>query len=115
MARKPEQFNGQLRSLILAVLDDGPKHGYAIAREIERRSADALRFGEGAIYPCLRQLEEEGLTNSAWDTSGPGPAKKVYQLTQAGIAELDKSKKHWLAYVDSVNSVLKTRGAANAG
>lgn len=39
MARDPAR--GDVTTLILAVLVDGPLHGYAIAREVERRSADS--------------------------------------------------------------------------
>ena len=52
-----ELLKGNTPTLILAVLDEAPRHGYAIAREIERRSRDAFRLGEGSLYPTLRALE----------------------------------------------------------
>ncbi|MCX7843931.1 MAG: helix-turn-helix transcriptional regulator [Candidatus Bipolaricaulota bacterium] len=38
----------------------------------------------GALYRALRSMEEEGLVRSFWDTSGSGPARRVYALTDAG-------------------------------
>ncbi len=47
MKKQPLQISGNLLGLVLAVLQDSPLHGYGIAREIEKRSEDALSFGEG--------------------------------------------------------------------
>ena len=57
---KRDLFKGDLPILILAVLGDAPCHGYAIAREIERRSGGELGAREGALYPALRALESRG-------------------------------------------------------
>ena len=76
--------------LILAVLLDAPRHGYAIAREVERLSADALQMREGTLYPALRVLEQDGLITGAWEIQPVGPARKIYTLTEAGQAELKK-------------------------
>ena len=47
--------------LVLAVLSDGPSHGYAIAREVERRSQALFQMKEGALYPALKVLEMDEL------------------------------------------------------
>ena len=47
------------------------------------------------IYRHLRDLEENGLVASEWETEGSGPAKRVYQLTQEGGAILD----YWITYM----------------
>jgi PadR family transcriptional regulator PadR len=100
---KPES---QTTTLILAVLSDGPRHGYAIAREIERLSADALSPGEGILYPALRGLENDSLVVSEWQTFGSGPARKVYTLTEEGRAELARRTKAWDIYAQAVASIL---------
>ncbi len=91
MSKSPMQISGNLLGLVLAVLDDAPLHGYGIAREIESRSADALSFGEGTLYPALKTLERDGFVQARWDTSsGNGPARKVYEITprsEGGIRE----------------------------
>jgi PadR family transcriptional regulator PadR len=97
---------GSMKTLILAVLASGPLHGYAIAREIERRSADALKMGEGALYPALRAMEGEGLLTASWEIQANGPARKIYVLTEDGRAALEKQMQAWRAFTDAVNSVI---------
>ena len=106
MAQKSLNMSGNLIGLILAVLESAPLHGYGIAREIEKRSSEALSIGEGTLYPVLRMLEQNGLVVASWDTSGPGAARKVYQLTPAGHTELDQFRDAWRAYSRSVDQVL---------
>lgn len=101
-----ELKKGSTSLLILAVLQDSPRHGYAIAREIERRCADALKVGEGALYPALRALEREGMVESAWETQPSGPARRIYTLTDAGHAKLAASLKSWQRFSNAVNAVL---------
>jgi PadR family transcriptional regulator PadR len=104
-----ELLKGNTPTLILAVLEEKPCHGYAIAREIERRSRDALSLGEGSLYPALRALENDGLVVSAWETSNGaagGPARRVYSLTEAGLGELKKRTRSWQQFARAVDDVL---------
>ena len=101
-----ELKKGSTSLLILAVLEDSPRHGYAIAREIERRCADALKVGEGALYPALRALEREGMVESAWETQPSGPARRIYTLTDAGHTKLAASLRSWQRFSNAVNAVL---------
>ncbi len=82
-----ELAKGDLPALILAVLGAEPRHGYAIAREVERLSDGALHLREGALYPALRVLEQDGLILGAWETQEKGADRKVYALTEAGHRE----------------------------
>ena len=72
METERELLKGNTPTLVLAVLKDAPLHGYGIAREIERRSSNALRFKEGTLYPALHALEREGLIVGAWSREGGG-------------------------------------------
>jgi PadR family transcriptional regulator PadR len=108
---KRELLKGSTPSLILAVLADAPRHGYAIAREIERRTDNALSLGEGSLYPALLALEQSGLVSGAWETRAPsGPARKVYTITKAGTAELARRTRDWRAFAQSIERVLGTLG-----
>ena len=100
---------GDVPTLILAVLADAPAHGYAIARAIERESAQALQLREGSLYPALRALEQQGLIGSVWETPERGPARKVYTLTDAGRAELVRRTEDWHTYAAAVAAVLGKR------
>src|SRR5579883_3483144 len=106
MSNQRELKKGSTPTLILAVLADSPKHGYAIAREIEKRSKNALKLGEGALYPALRALEHEGLIEGNWEVQGSGPARKVYTLTDTGRSALAKQTKEWASFTDAVNNIL---------
>jgi len=101
-----ELIKGNTPTLILAVLAEGPSHGYAIAREIGRRSEDALKMGEGALYPALRALEGDEMIESRWETPGTGPARKVYALTETGRAELARRARSWQRFSAAVDAVL---------
>ncbi len=101
-----ELKKGSTPLLILAVLQDRPSHGYAIAREIERRCSDALKVGEGALYPALRALERDGQVESAWETQASGPARRIYTLTDTGAARLAASAQSWSRFSNAVNAVL---------
>ena len=78
---------GDLPALVLAVLGAGPRHGYAIAREVERLSSGALHLREGTLYPALRVLEQDGLILGTWEAQDKGADRKVYALTEAGQGE----------------------------
>ncbi len=69
--------------LILAVLRDGPRHGYQIALDVERETGGVFAFQHGTLYPILHRLEREGRIEGAWDRSG-GRRRKEYGLTKAG-------------------------------
>ncbi len=106
MRAEREQSSVNLATLILGVLSDAPRHGYAIAREIERRSEAALRPGEGALYPALRGLEGDGFIEGRWEPAAGGPARKIYALTPGGTRELQKRTHSWHQYVQAVDRVM---------
>lgn len=110
---------GDIPVLILAVLAAGTSYGYAIAREIERRSEGALSLREGSLYPALRNLENEGCIKSAWEVQPRGPARRVYRLTVKGRAQLIRRQQLWQDYVRTVESILQnsqvgTKGVSDA-
>jgi len=108
MKEERELLKGNTPTLILSVLQDAPLHGYAIARVIERRSGNALRFKEGTLYPALQGLERDGFIQSAWDTSSAGPARKVYTLTETGGTELTRRTRSWQSFVSAINTVINS-------
>ncbi|WP_196250825.1 PadR family transcriptional regulator [Cellulomonas sp. JZ18] len=72
--------------LALALLARAPSHGYALIADL--RAAGVVGANGGTVYPLLRSLEKDGLVESAWDVSGPGPARKVFRLTDLGAERL---------------------------
>jgi DNA-binding PadR family transcriptional regulator len=75
---------------VLLSLRDGPAHGYdLLARlpEVFPRAAEAP--DPGTLYRLLRSLEGDGAVVSSWDTGEPGPARRVYRITDAGREQLE--------------------------
>jgi DNA-binding PadR family transcriptional regulator len=70
---------GDVRSAVLALLDDRPMHGYEMIQELEERTGGRWTPSAGSIYPTLQLLEDEGLV-TAEEVEG----RKVYSLTEAG-------------------------------
>jgi PadR family transcriptional regulator PadR len=101
-----ELLKGNTPTLVLAVLKDGPRHGYAIAREIERRSGNALRFKEGTLYPALHALEREGLIAGEWQREAGGRDRKVYGITPGGLAALEQRARTWTEFATAIHRVI---------
>lgn len=75
--------HGRLRLYLLKLLDDGPKHGYELIRLLEERFLGLYAPSAGTIYPRLARMEAEGLV-----THTAAGGRKVYEITEAGRAEL---------------------------
>ena len=61
-----EALKGHLDLLLLAVLADGPAHGYVVIESLRQRSEGVFDLPEGTIYPALHRLESQGLLGSRW-------------------------------------------------
>ena len=84
---------GDVRSAILALLDDRPMHGYEIITELEERTGGRWRPSAGSIYPTLQLLEDEGLV-TAEEVDG----RKVHSLTDSGkeaVPERTEGQQPW--------------------
>ena len=101
-----DYLKGGLSLLILATLQDGPQHGYGLARTIEQRTENALQLREGTLYPALHALERDGLIQSAWETPPNGRERKTYTLTPSGAKKLTEWSAGWQQFVQAVGRVL---------
>jgi len=105
-AYEPELLKGNIKTIILAVLDSSSMHGYGISKEIGKRSSEALVFGEGTIYPALKALHREGFIVGEWVMPENGPAKKIYSITDKGRREFDRRKVAWGQFVRTIDRVI---------
>ncbi len=105
-----ELLKGNTATMVLAILDEGPLHGYQIAKEMQRRTDDALRLGQGVLYPILHRLEDRGLISGEWEQSVGTPSRKRYAITPAGRAELKAKRREWLAFSRAMGKVLDGGG-----
>jgi DNA-binding PadR family transcriptional regulator len=69
---------------ILVALSQGERHGYAIMREIEERTAGAFPIGAGSLYRSIKQLVDAGFITELKQKSSSHPQRRHYRITQAG-------------------------------
>jgi PadR family transcriptional regulator len=87
---------GTLDLFVLKTLETmGEMNGYRIARRIEQVSGDALKLSQGAIYPALIRLEQEGWIRAKWGISETNRKVKFYSLTKAGAKQLEAEVQKW--------------------
>jgi DNA-binding PadR family transcriptional regulator len=75
--------HGQLRLYLLSLLNEGPRHGYEVIRDLEERFNGLYSPSAGTVYPRLAKLEEEGLVERTEDGR-----KATYWITDAGRKEV---------------------------
>src|SRR5207237_1261489 len=75
---------GDLKYVILRLLEEKPRHGYEIIKELEDRFGGAYSPSPGTVYPTLTMLEDLGYAKAAQDEGG----RKVYEITAEGSAYL---------------------------
>src|SRR5689334_12065579 len=108
---RAEALKGHLDGLLLAVLEAGPAHGYAVIEALRSTSDGTFDLPTGTVYPALRRLEEAGLVDSAWSQGDGERRRRVYQLTADGRKALAAQRQDWQQFASAVTAVLK-RGAA---
>ena len=74
---------------LLLLLRERKAHGYDLLERLPEVTGED-RVDVGNLYRVLRALEEQGLVSSEWDDSLPGPAKRTYELTDAGSEALER-------------------------
>ena len=102
-------FRGDINALILGALHSGPQHGYQIVKAI-RGATSAQKLAEGQVYPYLHRLEREGAVAAEWQTDTGGPARRVYQLTESGLKQLDQHRRVWREFSQGIGSLLESKG-----
>src|SRR6266404_4884120 len=95
MSKPSDLIQGTLDLLILKTIALEQMHGWAIAKRIQQVSKEVLQVTQGALYPALHRLEQQGWVRGAWRESESGREAKFYSLTKAGRVQLDKELKQW--------------------
>jgi DNA-binding PadR family transcriptional regulator len=88
-----------VRTAVLALLAEGPRHGYQMIQEIAERSGGAWKPSPGSIYPVLSALQDEGLVD---DEKVEG--RRVFSLTDAGRAVVDERAEELAHVFDSLRA-----------
>ena len=101
-----ELIQGTLEMLVLKALARGPLHGYAIAEWIHQSSQQVLRVEEGALYPALHRMEQDGWIKGKWGTTDKNRQARFYALTASGKRQLADEEASWLKLTEGVARVL---------
>ena len=81
----PGANRGDVKYVLLDLLREGPRHGYEMIKELERRSGGLYSPSPGSVYPTLQMLEDQGLV-----TSTTVDGKRTYRLTDSGYAFVEE-------------------------
>jgi len=92
-----------LRPGILLLLRQDPAHGYTLIEDLRREGIIDKELDPAVVYRHLREMEDEGLLYSEWQTEGSGVPRRVYRLAPAGeefvrgcIANLQRTRRRLL-------------------
>jgi PadR family transcriptional regulator PadR len=99
----PQMLKGVLSMLLLLLCQERNDYGYSMVVRLQDLGFNELT--EGSVYPALSRLEARGLLEAHLQQSSSGPARKYYQLTDAGRAEMARALEAWTALVNAVAAV----------
>jgi len=100
-----EELKGHLDPLVLAILERGPAHGYAVIESLRAGSDGVFDLPEGTVYPALHRLERAGTVTSRREVIG-GRERRVYRLSKKGRSTLAERRRSWNLFSSAVNQVL---------
>jgi PadR family transcriptional regulator, regulatory protein PadR len=90
---------------VLLLLRERPAHGYELLERLPELLPDE-RVDMGNLYRVMRALEDDGIVRSEWDAEAPGPAKRIYELTDDGRDLLDRWAEALRSAQDNVGAFL---------
>lgn len=107
MSKPTDLVQGTLDLLILKTIALEPMHGWAIAQRIRQVSKEVLQVNQGALYPALHRLEQQGWIGAEWGESENNRRAKYYSLTKSGKKYLQSERANWERLSAAIGLVLK--------
>jgi transcriptional regulator len=108
MGKPTDLVQGTLDLLILKTIALQPMHGWGIAQRIRQVSKEVLQVNQGALYPALHRLEQNGWIKAKWGESENNRRAKFYSLTPAGQKYLEQEQANWQRLSAAIGLVLET-------
>ncbi|MFI7702014.1 PadR family transcriptional regulator [Nonomuraea sp. NPDC049480] len=105
---RAEALKGHLDGLLLAALEAGPLHGYAVKEALRDSTDGRIDLPTGTVYPALHRLERAGLIDGSWSVVS-GRRRRTYELTTAGRKALGGERDNWQEFATAVTAALRTR------
>ncbi|MEM0967284.1 MAG: helix-turn-helix transcriptional regulator [Verrucomicrobiota bacterium] len=104
-------LDGNVETLLMAILEKGPSYGYKIVQELNDLAPHHLKMGEGTVYPVLHRLEERKLIKPEWKAGETGRQRKYYSLTTSGERAFAANREEWAALTKVMSSILGDNSA----
>jgi DNA-binding PadR family transcriptional regulator len=101
----------ELRLVLLKLIEESPRHGYDLIREIEERTGGAYAPSPGVVYPTVTLLADMGLIG---EQASDG-AKKVFAITTAGQAHLTERAEQVAALMERLGALGEMRERSSRG
>ncbi|MFG1697221.1 PadR family transcriptional regulator [Nonomuraea sp. NPDC049309] len=111
---RAEALKGHLDGLLLAALEDGPRHGYAVKEALRDATEGRIDLPTGTVYPALHRLERAGLITGSWSVVG-GRRRRSYELTTDGRAALGGERANWQEFATAITAALRARPWPSTG
>jgi PadR family transcriptional regulator len=102
-----EVKRGSTEMLILALVEDRPRHGYEIAKLIEERSDGVLQFHPASLYPLLYRMEKRGLIKGTWIEKAGQRRRRYYKLMPEGKKASNEQRQTWSDFFAALDRVAK--------
>ena len=97
--------------LVLALLEDGPRHGYEVGKQIEARSNGRIAFNAASLYPLLHRLEERGWIAGQWQQRPGERRRRFYRITASGRRTLTGERSLWQSFIGALDSIVNLKKA----
>jgi PadR family transcriptional regulator, regulatory protein PadR len=107
MTEPNELLQGTVDLLILKAVSLEPMHGWGISQRIQHVTRGVLEVNQGALYPALHRLEDQGWLDAEWGVSENNRRAKFYRLTTAGKKQLTVETRTWQRYAHAVQLLLQ--------
>jgi transcriptional regulator len=100
-----EVKKGSAALLVLALVEERPRHGYEISKLIEARSGGTLAFRVASLYPMLYRLEKRGWVEGRWVEKAGQRRRRYYKLTREGRRVLSRQRSIWQQFLSALDRV----------
>jgi transcriptional regulator len=106
--QKTDLLQGTLDLIVLKLLRAGPANGWELTQSIQVVSKGALDVNYGSLYPALRRLEAKGWLKGRWGTSDNNRRARFYELTAAGLTQLEAERREWEKFQQALGLILRS-------
>src|SRR5262249_36469901 len=104
-----EAKKGTAEIVVLSLLENEPRHGYELARQIEERSGGALTFNFPSLYATLYKLEERKWVQGRWVEKPGRRRRRYYKITAEGREVLRAQRREWRLFFELIRDLAGVR------